>query len=67
MQTPTPENIDRALPIVGADQAVADAEGLAQVHPPGFLGEEGIRTRLDDEVTGVLRQDHPAQSLLGLD
>jgi hypothetical protein len=67
MQTALPEDINLALAVIGADEVVADAKCPAQLHPAGFLGQEGIWPRLDDEAVYPFRQDHPAQSLPGLD
>ena len=49
MHPPTPQDIDFALTVIGADQAIADAEGLTQLQSPRLLGQQRVRSRLDDE------------------
>ena len=60
-------DVDVAEPIVGAGEAVLDAEPPAERQRPGLLREERVGPRLDEEAAHALGRDRAAEPLARLE
>ncbi len=56
------QNVSLALGIVGTDELIAEADGVAEIGGPGFFGDEGIRPGFDEAVLDELGAKNTAQA-----
>ena len=64
---PLYHNVGLALRVVGADELVGDAQLFAERRGPGFFGEEGIGTGLDQAALDAIGVHGAAEALAALE
>jgi hypothetical protein len=67
MKTPGAPHEDFSKSIVGAYQAVLDAEPAAKCQRPRLLGEKRVGARLDEKSAGMLGRDGAAEPVARFD